>query len=910
MNRDQDFDFGQALLTLRSAMALTQTQLADALGVSRRAIVGWEAGSTYPKEEHFRKLIALAVRQRAFPAGREEAETRALWKLSRQKVLLPEDWLADLLSLGALSVAPSLTSFVPVSTAEATQATASQRNAPVNLPFQPTAFFGRQHELREISRILADPACRLLTLIGPGGIGKTRLSLEYAAGQVGQFVDGVVFVPLASVGTVNQIASAVADALNLAFGGQADPTAQLLGFLRERQMLLILDNFEHLVAGADLIAEILLRAPRVTVLVTSRERLNLRTEWLFDLEGMRYPPEDPRGDRVYSRSDLTDYDAVQLFMQRVIQIQPGFPIVESTLLSMARICRHVSGMPLAIELAAAGVRMMPLVEIERQIQSNLDVLATTFRDMPARHRSLRAVFDHSWNLLTEPERALLSRLAVFRGGCTAAAAMQVAGATLPALTALIDKSLLRQISLSPVADGTAPEPRFALLEPIREYALEKLAARGEVERLRRAHATCYLALAESVAAHWDRPTVETRIEQLDFEYDNIRAALQWARDGGELSLGFQLGWALRKFWQRRGYYSEGRLWLEELLALDDADSSTASKLARLRGMHTAAWLASDQHDYARATHLFEQSRALSRSLGETDVETGLIAPEARQARAEGHYRLATALFEGALAQYRARGDRQSFSAGGLGLSLYELALVLREQGDFARAGALFEECLDLHRALGDREGITVVLMGLGDIARDRGDVEQTRYYSQQSLAGSRELRMQWAVGYSLNNLALAASMDDQLSEAAVLCGESIDLFRSIHADGGLGEILVTQGHILRAQGEIALADEVLTEALRLALTYGPRLLVAAALEALACVMALSEDAITATRLLAGASALRAEMGTPVRPADRPAIARAVDVSRSLLGDEDFEALWAEAVEQPLEQLLEPPQLSA
>jgi tetratricopeptide (TPR) repeat protein len=345
-------------------------------------------------------------------------------------------------------------------------------------------------------------------------------------------------------------------------------------------------------------------------------------------------------------------------------------------------------MPLAIELAAAGAHSLSLAQIERQIRASLGALVTTLRDIPPRHRSLRAVFEHSWSLLSEEERVLFSHVAVFRGGWTMAAAEQVAGATLGVLTALVDKSLVRSSSVAMEGFTTdavpnAPEPRFTLLEPIREYALEQLLARGEAEMVQHAHASYYLALAEAAAAQWDSPTAEAALAQLDREYDNLRAVLLWACDGGDRTLGLQLGVALRRYWQRRGYYGEGCAWLEELLVADDT-ADPAATATRLGGLETAAWLASDQHDYVRASQLFEQSTALRRSLGERESETQRLSNAARQAGAAGQYAQATALLEDRLAYFRACADRGSWSSGGLGMTLYELGLSLREQGSFAR----------------------------------------------------------------------------------------------------------------------------------------------------------------------------------------------------------------------------------
>ncbi len=905
--RDRDYAFGEAILALRRKIGLSQVGLANLLGISRRAVGDWEAGNSYPKIEPLKKLIALAIKQHAFPTGREAEEVHALWQASHQKVRLDEEWLAAVLTPSPEQATSS--------DADEDSPMSNDKQASLVLPFRPTAFVGRVTELAEVDALLGDPACRLLTLIGPGGIGKTRLAFEVATRQLERFQDGVVFVPLASVGTPNQIVSAIGGSLNLSFSSQSDPREQLLEYLHKRHTLLLLDNFEHLLEGAELVPEILVGAPHVSILVTSRERLNLSAEWLFDVGGLSYPSRDERGGSVTDGlTGVVGYSAVQLFVQRATQVQPALLLSNSTLASIIRICQYVGGMPLAIELAAANMRALPVSKIEQQIHSNLDTLTTTLRDVPARHRSLQAVFDHSWNLLSKPEQALFGRLSVFRGGCTAEAAIQVAGATLPTLMMLVDKSLLHQASTQPrrFRDSTElnagsiaaaqAKPRFVLLEPFREYALEKLAAQGDTDVLQRAHANYYLTLAEACAVQWDTPTVDSAIKVLEQEHDNILAALKWAAESGETIIGLRFGGALWRFWRGGGYINQGRAVLDEWLALDIDRSDIIALTAQLHALNGAAWLASDQHDFVRAADLFEQNRTLRRALRESDGESHLLLNAARQARAAGQYKEATALLEEALALLRAQGDRRSSGNAGLGLALYELALVHREQGHLAKAAALYEECVAFHREIGDREGMTSSLLGLGDVARDQGDTLATRKYSEQSLSFFRELGIKWAIGFALNNLAQAAYMDDDLPQASVLVRESVTLFRELKDDGGLAEVLVTLGRILQAQGRGTDAYNALTEALRLALVVGPRVMVAAALESLASVTIDQGKAALAVRLLSPASKLRAQMGTPVRPPDQPALESAVERARSALGIDAFTTLWAEAQESPLEQI--------
>ncbi|MCB0209161.1 MAG: tetratricopeptide repeat protein, partial [Anaerolineae bacterium] len=756
----RNYTIGQYLLTLRSRAQLTQAALADRVGVHRRSVQKWESGETYPTVDNLRTLIAVLLPLNAFTPGQEHAEAVDLWQKVSESAPQPLPFF-DTVWFNRLLIDPHShpPDREPISThtvsfpppPDQSRGPRARQITPA-LPFISTPLIGRSNDLTRIAQILDNPACRLLTLIGPGGIGKTRLALEVAARQAGTFSDTVAFVALASVGSPDQIVSAIGDALNFSFAGPFD----LFTYLRERPMLLLLDDFEHLLDGSNLIVEMLQAAPHLTILVTSRARLNIQAEWLFDVEGLSYPPVDAFGWSVWhDASNLTDYGAVQLFIQRAIQIQPDLPLTEATLMTIIRICQHVAGIPLAIELAAAGVRLLPVDKIEQQLRSNLDTLATTLRDVPLRHRSMRAVFDHSWDLLSESEQAVFSRLSVFRGGWNQAAVegicAEVTGHsrekhkgdhTLPFLShtvspallaSLIDKSLVHRKNGKKQSFGDADPanasggPHFVLLEPIREYALEQLTTRGEVDRLQHAHANYYLALAEAVETLKDSPTPSATHDQINREYDNLYAALQWAYNSGQYLLGLKLAGALWRFWRRRGYISEGRVWLEKLLSLVDNTSSNPRVIdARLNALNGAAWLASYQHDFAHAAQIFEQSMALRRDLGDVKGETSLLDNTARAWRSAGQYRRAIPLMEEALAQHRAHGNRGSLGAGGLGFSLYELGLVLRELGDFARAADLFEECVAFHQALGDREGRAIALLGLSDIARDQGDIAQAR----------------------------------------------------------------------------------------------------------------------------------------------------------------------------------------
>jgi predicted ATPase/DNA-binding XRE family transcriptional regulator len=716
------------MLSLRNDIRMTQVDMGKVLGVSRHTVLSWEAGEKYPNSENLQRFIALAFEHGAFPGGEEAAAIQKLWEASRQKVLLDRVWLDTLL----LRHAPA----TPHRADNETQTT-TERHVFVNLPFQPTSFVGRANELAQLAVILNRSDCRLLTLLGPGGVGKTRLGLELAEHTSNFFRDGVVFVGLAALRTPDQVVLAMGESLGLSFFKQADATASLLDYLRERSILLILDNFEHLLEGVEVVNAVLAHAPRVKVLTTSRERLNLQAEWIFDVEGLSYPTNVTETSAPRSLEALRDYAAITLFVQRALQVQPELTYSEATLSIIVNVCQHVAGLPLAIELAAASLRTSTLAVVERQILSNLTALSTTLRDVPPRHRSLRATFDHSWDLLDEAERALLSRLTIFRGSWDQAAVQTICKdhterptggnheeSNTPSphlLASLVDKSLVRQINVKTV------EPRFVLLEPIREYALEHLTARGEAELVQLAHTSYYMALAEEAAAQLGSLTTEAAMELLNLEHDNLLAALTWVRDRNDYVTGFRLGTTLVRFWRWGGFLSEGRRWLEELLALkgDVTDSDDVLTL-HLQAVQGAAWLAFDQQDHKRASELFEQSRLLQLSLGKTEEDPKQSMNVALQARSVGDYSRARALLERTVSKHQALDSRQHLNPSrsepsAIGLSVILLAWCLRDQGDIAGAKAIFEKRAAVCREIGDPRGLATALQGLSCVASDVGD---------------------------------------------------------------------------------------------------------------------------------------------------------------------------------------------
>lgn len=579
-----------------------------------------------------------------------------------------------------------------------------------NLPPQSTTFVGRHDELTRIGALLADPACRLLTLSGAGGIGKSRLALQAADDQLSQFPHGVYWVSLAPVTSPDDIASTIADAIAVSFPGSEISQAQLMHYLREKQILLVLDNFEHLLEGAKLLSDILSETLTVKLLVTSRERLSLREEWVLPLNGLRIPDG--------SSIPLSEFSAIQLFVQRARQAQSGFSLENSTA-AVTTICRVVEGMPLALELAASWLRAMSPDQIAAHVTHGFDLLTTPHRNISERHRSLRVVFQQSWDMLSPTEQQVMARLSVFRGGFDAEAAQYVAQVSLPMLAGLVDKSLVRFNA----------DERWNLHELLRQFAAESISPEDTATTMQR-HFDYFLMLAEQTEAHRFGSEQIVWFDRMEVELDNLRQALNWSLTSGTPEAGVRLATSLCWFLLERVHWTEGLSWFTRLFAANPA----LSPQLRAKALHTHGALAGMIWNRSLAETAFQQSLALARETGDHWNAAWALAHLALYVTDDRT--VAISLLDESIALFRELEDPM-----GLSHALVRRGFMSSDLKQYPTARSFYEEALRIAQKHGDRIISGWVYISLGDIAclYDQRLIQARAYY-KNALSMFRQAR--------------------------------------------------------------------------------------------------------------------------------------------------------------------------
>jgi predicted ATPase/serine/threonine protein kinase len=721
---------------------------------------------------------------------------------------------------------------------------------PNSLPAQRTAFIGREREATGLRQLLGRADVHLVTLTGPGGIGKTRLALQVAGEIADQFPGGVCFVALSAIGVRSLIASTIAQTVGVRETGNTSPQENLMEYVGglSQPMLLVLDNFEHLVSGAPVVAQMLTAGPKLKVMVTSQAPLHVYGEHEFPVPPLALP--DPKF--IPPLEELSRLPAIALFVERAQAVKHEFALTKGIAPAVAAICSRLDGLPLAIELAAARIKLLSPSAMLTRLESRLNLLTGGARDLPTRQQTLRNTVDWSYGLLNGAEQTLFRRLSVFTGGCTLEGVEAVCDTkgdlgldVLDGMASMVDKSLAQQV------EQVDKETRFFMLSTIREYALERLAESDDESATRRAHAAYYLVLAEEGAE--DIAAQPEWLDRFEVEHDNFRLAIDYLIKAGDADWGLRLGTALFRFWETREHLTEGRDAIARLLSLEGA---AARPKLRARLLFAGAVLTAAQRDYSSAFPLFEESLETCVKLNDNRGVAVALNALAVNRRDRGELAAASSLFERCISIWKDLGDPTNVAR-----TLSNLASVMKLQGEYERASSLYEECLTMFRKVGDVAGAAWTLNYLGDVARGKADLVAARSLCEQSLSEFRQLCDGWGIASALSDLASLSCDQGNNAEARRLYGESIKLFQELGHQRGI----------------------------------------ARALECLAVSAAAQSNAEQSLHLAGAAAALRQRLGAPLTPAEQPRLEKALEFARRALDNAAGLTAWMEGWAMSVEQ---------
>jgi non-specific serine/threonine protein kinase len=790
------------LLGLREARAVTQEGWAALLGYGRATIQRWERGEAVPSPDAVEALVALC---------REEGLLRAFARGRLRGTALTAELLREILSEARAGAEGGLGPPVTGSGVSDRSATARSPIPTVGelrpLPARLSSFVGRERELDEVCELLR--TTRLLTLTGAGGVGKSSLAIEAARRLAGSYPDGVALVELAALADASLVAHAIARGVGVLEHPSEPLPATLIRALARQRALLVLDNCEHLIDACARIAEELLKgADRLSVLATSREALRLPGELTWRVPSLAVPPADGAPSRPVDRErPVAEFDAVRLFSDRVAEVRPAFVLSERNAPAVAAICRRLDGIPLALEMAAAWAATLSMEQIAERLENGFGLLTRGGRTALPRYQTLRASIAWSFDLIREPERVALRRLAVFAGGFTLAAAEAVIAApgadpsaeapdpldrpgVLPLIASLVEKSLVQ-------VEGSDEDRRYSLLEAVREFALENLQAAGERAACQAQHARYYLAFAEEAEREIRGPRHLVWLDRLEADHDNVRAALRWSDSVGDAELGLRLAAAMWWFWYLRGHISEGRRLLAGALG---GPGGAAPGWTPAKALDAAAWLAWGMSDRSDAERMAGAGLAAAREAGDQGLVASTLVCQGVLAMESGRDTSAQALLAEGLAVAR-QADDPWRTVGGL----QWLALVTQRGGDATGARTLAEESLAISRTLGYDFGTSFSLQLLGHIAWRSGDLVSARAHGGESLAIRRRLNHRPLVASSLVGLGVLAVDQGDLGAATEFVREGLTIHRQLGTRGNVPLLLALGACLAAAQGRDELA---------------------------------------------------------------------------------------------------------
>ena len=815
-----DTGFGEMLRRHRVAAGLTQEELAERAAMSAHGVRSLERGyRTTPRRDTV-TLLAGAL-------GLTDEEGVRLLAVARRQSSPP---------------------------------TASTRSHPVKLPLQPTPLIGRRTQVDAIGELLLRPHVRLMTLIGTGGTGKTRLALGVAEAMTEHFPDGVCFVELAPIDDPDLVISAITRALEIVESGGRPQMDGLLAYTRDKRLLLLLDNFEHVLEAAPLVSELLAASPGLKVLGTSRIPLRLPGEYEYPV-----PPLSLPGPAYLPKPEsLSEYASVTLFLERARAIRPDFGVDDSNAAAVVELCQRLEGMPLAIELAAAKVRAMGVEQIAARLDDSLRLLVGGSRTAPPRQRSLEGALDWSHDLLESREARLFRRLSVFAGGweLEAAEAVCSGGEVYPEdvaelLGRLVEQSLVVAEDLRGGSGPVAGGMRYRMLEPVRQYAARRLRESPEPEDARRTHARYYLRLAEDASLSFRGPGQRQWLDRVEREHDNLRLAASGL--GDDVESGLRLAAALWWFWYSRGYFSEGRRQIESMMARATSMGEVVSERVRAEAMLGIGAMAARQGDHAQAQTWLEESLRLWRDCGDDRglAYALLFSGFARLEPGDGQGALVR-LSEG-VGLLRELGD-----SWGLAYGLNPMGRARVMVGDHPEARSCFEESLLLFRKMGDKWGLTMTLTNLGDLLCRQGEFAAARRGLEEALSMRAEVGDRWHVAMVLTLLGDVARFQGDCREASAFYSEGLGLLRELGSTWYLAQCFKGLAGANAAEGQ-------------------PE---------------------TATQLLAAAEATLAATGHVLPYSDRADQDRIVADVRSVLGEVSFAAAWAEGQALSLQEAID------